>query len=65
MGALTRYMRSGMLDVMTSDYIRTARAKGLPYRMVVARHALKNAMLSVVTVFALDLGVAAGGGAGD
>ena len=56
MGALTRYMRSGMLDVMSSDYIRTARAKGLPFKLVVARHALKNAMLSVVTVIALDLG---------
>ena len=56
MGALTRYMRSGMLDVMSSDYIRTARAKGLPYRLVVARHAIKNAMLSVVTVIALDFG---------
>ncbi|MDE2715403.1 MAG: ABC transporter permease [Chloroflexota bacterium] len=56
MGALTRYMRSGMLDVMSSDYVRTAQAKGLPYRTVVARHAVKNAMLSVVTVIALDLG---------
>ncbi len=56
MGALTRYMRSGMLDVMSSDYIRTARAKGLPFKLVVARHAMKNAMLSVVTVIALDLG---------
>ena len=56
MGALTRYMRSGMLDVMSSDYIRTARAKGLPFKLVVARHALKNALLSVVTVIALDLG---------
>ncbi len=56
MGALTRYMRSGMLDVMSSDYIRTARAKGLAYKMIVGRHALKNAMLSVVTVIALDMG---------
>ena len=56
MGGLTRYMRSGMLDVMTSDYIRTARAKGLPGRSVIVRHALKNALLPVVTVFALDLG---------
>lgn len=56
MGALTRYMRSGMLDVMSADYIRTARAKGLPYRLVVTRHALKNALLTVVTVLALDLG---------
>ena len=56
LGALTRYMRSGMLDVMSADYIRTARAKGLPYKLVVVRHALKNAMLTVVTVIALDFG---------
>ena len=56
LGALTRYMRSGMLDVMSADYIRTARAKGLPYKLVVARHALKNALLTVVTVIALDFG---------
>ena len=56
MGALTRYMRSGMLDVMRSDYIRTAHAKGLAFRIVVGRHAIKNAMLSVVTVIALDFG---------
>ncbi len=56
MGALTRYMRSGMLDVMSADYIRTAKAKGLPYRLIIVRHAIKNAMLSVVTVIALDIG---------
>ena len=41
---------------MTSDYIRTAHAKGLHYWTVVTRHALKNALLSVVTIFALDFG---------
>jgi len=56
LGALTRYMRSGMLDVMSADYIRTARAKGMPYRVVVVRHAIKNAMMTVVTVIALDFG---------
>ena len=56
LGALTRYMRSGMLDVMSADYVRTARAKGLPFRIVVVRHAIKNAMLTVVTVIALDFG---------
>ena len=61
MGAITRYMRSGMLDVMSSDYIRTAHAKGLPYRTVVIRHAMKNALLSVVTVIALDFGALLGG----
>ena len=55
-GGLTRFMRSGMLDVMTSDYIRTANAKGLRYWTVVMRHALKNALLVVVTVVALTFG---------
>lgn len=58
---LTRFMRSGMLDVMNTDYIRTARAKGLAEQLVVLRHALKNAMLSVVTVFALNFGALLGG----
>ena len=61
MGSLTRYMRSGMLDVMNTDYIRTARAKGLRYRTVVLRHALKNALLSVVTILALDFAGLLGG----
>ena len=55
MGSMTRFMRSGMLEVMTSDYIRTAHAKGLHYWTVVTRHALKNALLSVVTIFALGV----------
>lgn len=55
-GGLARFMRSGMLDVMSSDYIRTAHAKGLHYRTVVIRHALKNALLVVVTVIALSFG---------
>lgn len=61
MGSLTRYMRSGMLDVMNTDYIRTARAKGLRSRSVVLRHALKNALLSVVTILALDFAGLLGG----
>lgn len=47
---LARYMRSSMLDVLTTDYVRTARAKGLRPRAVVARHAIRNALLPVVTV---------------
>ncbi len=58
---LTRFMRSGMLDVMSTDYIRTARAKGLPDMLIIFRHALKNALLSVVTVFGLLLGSMLGG----
>lgn len=61
MGSLTRYMRSGMLDVMTSDYIRTAHAKGLRYKSVVLRHGLKNALLSVVTIIMLDVAALLGG----
>jgi peptide/nickel transport system permease protein len=58
---LTRFLRSGMLDVLALDYVRTARAKGLPERRVIARHALKNALLSVVTVLGLQLGALLGG----
>jgi peptide/nickel transport system permease protein len=50
-----------MLDVLGAEYIRTARAKGLAERAVVVRHALKNALLPVVTVLALQLGTLVGG----
>ena len=49
-GSITRQTRSGMLEVLNQDYIRTARAKGLTQRVVLYRHALRNAMLPVVTV---------------
>ena len=55
-GGLTRFMRSGMIDVMSTDYVRTAHAKGLRYWTVVMRHAFKNALLVVVTVIALTFG---------
>jgi peptide/nickel transport system permease protein len=58
---LARFVRSGMLDVLGTDYIRTARAKGLPEWLVVVRHALRNGMLSVVTVFGLEFGSLLGG----
>jgi peptide/nickel transport system permease protein len=58
---LTRFLRSGMLDVMGLDYMRTARAKGLPGRLLVSRHGLKNALLPVVTVFGLFFGGLLGG----
>ncbi len=51
----SRFLRSGMLDVIHQDYIRTARAKGLSERLVMARHALKNALIPLVTIFALDI----------
>jgi len=58
---LARFVRSGMLDVMGTDYIRTARAKGLPSQLVVRRHALRNGLLSVITIFGLEFGSMLGG----
>ncbi len=55
MAALMRYTRSAMLEVISQDYVRTARAKGLRERTVVLRHSLRNALLPVVTVLALML----------
>jgi peptide/nickel transport system permease protein len=56
-----RLTRALMLDVLGTDYIRTARAKGLTERRVVTRHALRNVLLPVVTLFGLDLGALLGG----
>lgn len=53
----SRYMRSSMLDVLNADYLRTARAKGVPERRVVLRHGLRNALVPVVTFSAIDVGV--------
>jgi peptide/nickel transport system permease protein len=55
-GPLMRYTRSGMLEVLRSDYVRTARAKGVSEVNVTVRHALRNALLSVVTVLGLQFG---------
>src|SRR3989442_168431 len=57
----TRMTRSAMLEVLREDYIRTARAKGLVQRLILARHALKNAMLPVLTVVALEFAFLIGG----
>ena len=57
----TRMTRSAMLEVLREDYIRTARAKGLWQRLVVRRHALKNAMLPVLTVVGLEFAFLIGG----
>ncbi|MCS6802784.1 MAG: ABC transporter permease [Chloroflexota bacterium] len=57
----TRLVRSGMLEVLSSDYVRTARAKGLSERAVIWRHALPNALIPVVTVLGLDLSTLIGG----
>ncbi len=53
---LMRHTRSAMLTAMDQDYVRTARAKGLPERVVILRHALRNALVPVVTLGALELG---------
>src|SRR5689334_7195429 len=53
---LTRMVRTSMLEELAQDYIRTARAKGLPERTVVYRHALRNAMIPIVTVLGLQFG---------
>src|SRR3984957_9867177 len=53
---LTRMVRTSMLEKLNQDYIRTARAKGLPERNVVYRHALRNAMIPVITVLGLQFG---------
>ena len=52
----TRYMRASLLDVLNSDYLRTARAKGVSERTVLVRHAMRNAMLPIVTLAAIDFG---------
>jgi ABC-type dipeptide/oligopeptide/nickel transport system permease component len=58
---IARMTRSSMLEVVRQDYIRTARAKGLAERVVVYRHALKNALIPVVTVLGLQFGTLLGG----
>ena len=55
-GAPTRYARAAMLEVLGQDYIRTARAKGLSSRRLILKHALRNAMIPVVTIIALGMG---------
>jgi peptide/nickel transport system permease protein len=55
LAGLSRYMRGNMLEVIRQDYILTARAKGLPERVVIYKHALRNALLPVVTVLGLSI----------
>jgi dipeptide transport system permease protein len=56
LGAIARMTRSAMLEVLSEDYVRTARAKGLPARRIVGVHALRNALIPVITSIALQLG---------
>jgi peptide/nickel transport system permease protein len=57
----SRYQRASMLEVMHSDYLRTARAKGLSRRTVIAKHALRNALIPIVTLVSLDVATIIGG----
>ena len=59
--AFMRLVRAGMIEVLAADYIRTARAKGLPARSVVFKHALRNALVPVVALAAVQLGYLLGG----
>jgi peptide/nickel transport system permease protein len=58
---ISRYMRASMLDNLTQDYVRTARAKGMSERTVILRHVLRNSMIPVVTVIALGVPTIFGG----
>ncbi|MFV0319000.1 MAG: ABC transporter permease subunit [Microbacterium sp.] len=57
----TRYARGGMLETLNQDYVRTARAKGLPERTVVVRHAFRNSLIPITTIIAFDIGGLIGG----
>lgn len=57
----SRYSRASLLEIMNQDYIRTARAKGLPERTVITRHALRNSLIPVTTIVAADVGAIIGG----
>ena len=57
----TRYMRAAMLEVINSDYVRTARAKGVAERRVIVKHAFRNALIPLVTLMALNFGALLGG----
>ncbi|KMO43214.1 ABC transporter permease [Methylobacterium variabile] len=61
MPAVMRLTRNGMLEVLSSDYVRTARAKGLPPRKILVRHALRNAVIPVIALAAVQFGFMLGG----
>ena len=58
---LMRFVRADMIDVLAADYVRTARAKGLRERVVIVKHALRNALIPVLTVAGLEIGALLGG----
>jgi peptide/nickel transport system permease protein len=63
LAGLSRYVRNNMLEVMRQDYVRTARAKGLSERVVIYKHALRNALMPVITILGLSLPGMIGGSA--
>jgi peptide/nickel transport system permease protein len=63
MAGYTRYARSSTLDNLRKDFVRTARAKGLPERTVIGKHVFRNAMLPIITIIMFDLGAVVFGGA--
>jgi len=63
LAAWSRYSRASLLEVMNQDYVRTARAKGLPERTVVMRHAFRNALIPITTLVAFEIGALIGGAA--
>ncbi len=62
-GFYSQVLRANMLDSMSEDYVRTARAKGLSERQVMTRHVLRNSLIPIVTLFGLDFGATLGGAA--
>jgi peptide/nickel transport system permease protein len=58
-----RMVRATMLEVLGQDYVRTARAKGVKQKVVISRHALRNALIPVVTVVGFEIGILMGGSA--
>jgi peptide/nickel transport system permease protein len=62
-GFYSRILRSNLLDTMSEDFVRTARAKGITERQILMRHVLRNSMIPVVTLWGLDFGAVVGGGA--
>ena len=60
-GSLARLVRSSMLEVLRQEYITTARAKGLGQRVIIIRHALRNALIPVITMLGLQFGALLGG----
>jgi len=61
LAAYARFQRASMLEVLHSDYLRTAKAKGLPRRKVIVKHALRNALIPIVTLVSLDIAFIIGG----